>query len=598
MADSNSSLGFIPRPVTHITRGSYGAGKKGDLELNASLSAAQSQMFQWIVYGQETHARKVMTILDAWSENLFDFAGNDAMLLGGWTGGAWANIGEILRATWKAWPAASQAAFEKMLRTVYVPLLHPFFPEANGNWDAAMMHSLLAIAVYCEDESLFDHVIRHYKFGSGTSGITRYVYPNGQCEESARDQGHTQLGLGYLAITCQIAWNQGMDLFSEADNRLALGFEYTSRYMLGEDVFAYGKISPEVRGRFDDCYALPLQHFRYGGGIQMPYTEKAMERSLARSNSILSFYQGRSSSVADYPTPSPSRVAFEAGATIESQKLRGIVVQPGESIQQAIHDCPKGEQVALAAGLHELQTALVIPSGTWLCGVGRATVLFMEASKTGPGLTNQDMDLKDVTLENFLIEAGTAPHPSRDPNQDRRSLSSQLAQPRGGILFSTDHGHRIRNIRLKRITVRNATTSAVDIFLGEQITIERCDFSASGGAVAPGPGKHHCLNLSMTTEMVISGSRLVDSLQGCGICLTFCKSLQVRDCEIARNQFDGIKVVESSDISISDSLIEGNSREAVGRPRLMRGSSNVSISANVIRNNGSGETSGRKRIES
>jgi len=48
--------------------------------------------------------------------------------------------------------------------------------------------------------------------------------------------GHTQLGLAHRGDACEIAWNQGLDLYRYADNRLRRGFEYTARYNLGEDV--------------------------------------------------------------------------------------------------------------------------------------------------------------------------------------------------------------------------------------------------------------------------------------------------------------------------------------------------------------------------
>jgi len=175
---TSSSMDFDPNPFTHIVRGSYGAGQRGDRELNESLEAAESHVLQWVVTEREEHARKSADILDAWAATLADFSGNDAMLLGGWTGGKWANVAEILRATWPGWQRDRVRRFEHMLKTVYVSMLTPFFPEANGNWDAALMHSLLAIAVFCEDRPLLDHVVKHYRFGSGSSGITRYVYPN------------------------------------------------------------------------------------------------------------------------------------------------------------------------------------------------------------------------------------------------------------------------------------------------------------------------------------------------------------------------------------------------------------------------------------
>ena len=48
-----------------------------------------------------------------------------------------------------------------MLLTVYVPLLRMFYPEANGNWDAAIMYTLLAIGVFCEDRDLMEAMMNY-----------------------------------------------------------------------------------------------------------------------------------------------------------------------------------------------------------------------------------------------------------------------------------------------------------------------------------------------------------------------------------------------------------------------------------------------------
>lgn len=586
-----SSLDFTPQPVTHIVRGSYGAGQKGDREINASIESTESHVLQWVVTGSEAHARKAASIIDAWSSVLADFSGNDAMLLGGWTGAKWANLAEILRATWKNWPAASIHQFETMLRTVYVPLLYPFFPEANGNWDAAMMHSLLAIAVFTEDQALLDHVVRHYRFGPGTSGITRYIYPNGQCEESTRDQAHTQLGVGYFALTSLIAWNQNIDLFSEADDRLALGFEYTSRYMLGEPVFAYGAISDQTRGRFDDWYAAPLQHFRFDRGISMPYTEQAAEKALPRSHSVLTMFRGQGLAQPPHPPPTPSRIALQAGATLQPQSVPVDAVQPGQSIQAALNNAAlnnggQGSTVTLAAGLHNLSQPLLMPSGTTLLGVGRDTVLFLDPKQSGPAILNADQLTHDVTIRNLLIEAGTLPKPTRDPNQDRRPLATQLVPARGGIAFVTDADKTMRRITLYRVSIRNATLSAVEIFGAAGVKITSCDLSASGGAVAPGPGKLHCLKLTHVANASITGSRLADSFHGSGLAIAFGQTVTIEDCEIARNKLDGISLTDCQLVTVERCLLEGNGGNAIGEPPWASQSSHLKANNNILRNNG------------
>jgi hypothetical protein len=160
-----------------------------------------------------------------------------------------------------------------MLLTVYYPLIRDYFPEANGNWDAAMMDTTLCIGIFCDDRVIFDSAVNHFLRGEGNAGITKYVYPSGQCEESTRDQAHTQLGLGELAETCQVAWSQGVDLYGAADNRLALGIEYTANYLLGDDMPSYGIISTQGRDHFSDIYESAYQHYHYVKGLEIELYE-------------------------------------------------------------------------------------------------------------------------------------------------------------------------------------------------------------------------------------------------------------------------------------------------------------------------------------
>ncbi len=564
LAQPTSSLDFVPQPRAHIYRGSYGAGQTGVNELNAAVAAAQSHVLQWWVSKKQEHARKCIEILDAWSGTLCDFAGNDAMLLAGWTGGSLANVAEILRFSYSGWKADSIARFERMLQTVYVPLLRGYFPEANGNWDGAIMHSLLGIAVFCEDHALLESVLQHYRIGNGNAGITRYVYPTGQCEESTRDQAHTQLGLGYFALTARIASKQGIDLFSEADDRLALGFEYTSRYVLGEEVQSFGTISETTRGRFDDFYEAAFQHYRYEKGLAMPYTERAAMRVRERSSrNVLTIFRGDTNRTqSTKPAPSPSLIASHAGAQVaESQApSASLLIKPGESIQQALDSVANKANavVQLTAGLHTLEKPLSLPSGVTLVGAGRAAILFLDPKQQGAAIINAAPDLHDVVLRDFVIEGGVQPQPSRDPNQDSRPRRSQMAPPRGGVALRSDGTARQRNIRMERLTVLYCTLSAVDIFGADHVQIIDCDLSGSGGAVSPGAGQHANLKLSSTSHVEITGGRLADSLCGSGVRILLSTDVAISNCELARNAGDGVSLLASSGVTIKGCLLEGN----------------------------------------
>lgn len=587
-----ASLEFTPKPSAHIVRGPYDAGDKGGRELQESADAAENHVLQWYVTGDEAHARKVIEIFDAWSGTLADFFENDAMLLAGWTGGQFCNTAEILRATYPAWSAESQQQFKRMLLTVYVPLLRMFYPEANGNWDAAIMFTLLSIGVYCEDRGLMESVYRHFRLGPVNSGITRYVYPSGQCEETCRDQGHTQLGLGYMLRTCMIAWNQGVDLFGEADNRLALGMEYTARYMLGEDVPVYGRISPVSRGQFSDIYAAALQHYRYRKHIAMPYTERAAQK-VQKPRSVAAMFRGEAgvapANLKSPPQPSP--IATSAGAQsqpMSAAPANALAVAAGDSIQDALDKLKTngGGTLLLAAGLHTLPATLKLPSGVTIAGTGLSCELFLDPkSKQEPAIVNAEPDMHDVVLRDLVIDGGLEPSASRDPNSDAGRRRSARGPIRAGIVFQGDSKTPMRNLRLEHVTVRNCTYSGVELFGAEKVDIVNCDISGSGGEVPPGPGKNHNLKMNHVAQVVISGSRFDDSMWGHGIAVIFGRNVTILDCELARNQLDGVMIAESRQVAVEKSLAEGNSGAGISQEIWMDRNQDIALKDNTLRNN-------------
>ena len=278
LRQSESSLEFKPQPFARVIRGPYGNPNIGGNELCDQRPAAHSHALQWVVTRKPATCRQgdrdPRRLVPGTGQSFHE---NDAKLLAGWTGHAFCNAAEIIRWTDAGWQEQDIAAFQRMLLQVYYPLIADFFPEANGNWDAAIIDTMLCIGIFCDDRAIFDRAVNQYLRGPVNAGITHYVYPSGQCQESTRDQAHVQLGLGELAQACQVAWTQGVDLFGAADNRLALGFEYTARFLAGEEVPAQGGLFPRRPGRLSPIYEEVYQHYRFVKGLEMPYTEAGAE---------------------------------------------------------------------------------------------------------------------------------------------------------------------------------------------------------------------------------------------------------------------------------------------------------------------------------
>jgi hypothetical protein len=283
-----ASLAYTPDPTANVVRGVRNRPDIGSSKMSNDAAAAYAHALQWSLTGKQAHAAKAIEILNAWSGTLESVGGHDAKLLVGMDGISFCNAAELIRHTNDQWKPVDQKQFERMLREVFHPVIKDFYPTANGNWDAAMIQTMIAMGIFLDDRAMFDRATTYFLSGEGNGAISKYLNHFGQCQESGRDQVHTQMGLGYLGCACEMAWKQGVDLYGAANNRLALGFEYTAKYNLGEEVpyepyrsvegrYHYLKISKKSRGRFRPIFERTIHHYHDRLGLDMPYSRKVAQ---------------------------------------------------------------------------------------------------------------------------------------------------------------------------------------------------------------------------------------------------------------------------------------------------------------------------------
>ena len=92
-----------------------------------------------------------------------------------------------------------------------------------------------------------------------------------------------------MGTACQIAWNQGLDLFGYDNNRLLAGAEYTAKYNQMQDVpfKYYNNCQPanhkwpaiNGRGRLDDrpVWEMLYNHYVVRRGLSAPYVQRMAE---------------------------------------------------------------------------------------------------------------------------------------------------------------------------------------------------------------------------------------------------------------------------------------------------------------------------------
>ncbi|MEW1724553.1 alginate lyase family protein [Streptomyces sp. NPDC093109] len=245
------------RPLERVVRGGDGDNVA---QFYLDVHAAYQNALRWKVTGDTAHADTARDILNTWSETLTALDGNaDRFLAAGIHGYQFANAAEIMR----GYEGFDLARFQKMMLTIFYPMNNSFLTNHNGafitnywpNWDLVNIASVLAIGILCDDRAKVDQAVTYFKTGEGNGSLKNaisVIHPGGlgQWIEAGRDQGHALLGIGIAATICEMAWNQGIDLYGYDDNRFLKGAEYVAKWNLGESVpyspYVYRKGAPGI----------------------------------------------------------------------------------------------------------------------------------------------------------------------------------------------------------------------------------------------------------------------------------------------------------------------------------------------------------------
>ncbi|MGF7239048.1 MAG: alginate lyase family protein [Frankia sp.] len=292
VANRHSQSTWKANPLATVVRGGTG---QNFTTLYNDIHASYQNALRWKITGDAANGDAARDILNAWSKTLTAVTGNaDRFLAAGIYGYQFANAAEIMR----GYGGFDFDRFKNMMLNVFYPLNEQFLTGHNdacitnywANWDLSNMNSILAIGILCDDQAKVDRAVSYFKTGAGNGAIMNvipFLHPDGlgQWQESGRDQGHTMMGVGQLGTFCEMAWNQGYDLFGYADNRFMRGAEYVARYNLGQSVpfttYTWGtgqncaqrsqtEISSASRGQDRPIWELVYNHYAVRKGWSVP----------------------------------------------------------------------------------------------------------------------------------------------------------------------------------------------------------------------------------------------------------------------------------------------------------------------------------------
>ena len=219
--------------LTYNMAGPYATvGRAPDVNLWAwrnDMVAVWNLSRMWHFTGNEEYARKARAILRAWATTQVEFTGRESMLdLGDYAymfvGGA-----DILRGTWQGWTEDDTAVVKKYFKDVLMPASNPYGEHQFGaaNKGALALVALGLMAIFNDDAEALDKVVSQARTLAHIG--LRSSNDIGMLGDSLRDQGHAHGQLKSLSMLAEALWKQGIDIYSDLDDRLLAAGEYFAR---------------------------------------------------------------------------------------------------------------------------------------------------------------------------------------------------------------------------------------------------------------------------------------------------------------------------------------------------------------------------------
>ncbi len=265
---------------------------------------------RWHLEGNEECGKTACDILNSWSSTLKTVTGNaDRYLASGLYGYQIANAAELMR-DYEGFDVNSMQ--DMLINVFYKPLSERFLISNEfgrdhndayitnywANWDLCNMAATVAIGIFCDRRDIYEIGIEYFRNGAGNGSVYNaipHLYDGSlaQWQESGRDQGHSNLGIGLMASVCEMAWNQGDDLYSWADNRFMYAAEYVAAYNTGVEMpfelyewgtggkgeySSHGVVSNATRGEMRPIWAMVYNHYVNRMGYDMPNVKAIMDK--------------------------------------------------------------------------------------------------------------------------------------------------------------------------------------------------------------------------------------------------------------------------------------------------------------------------------
>src|SRR5258708_11087927 len=250
---SYSSSTYTPNPVTVVSN-APGVAHYYNIEYDSTASYQNALM--WNATGNTAYRDKAISIINGWSYTLTNFIG--ANISAGFCVYKFAAAADILEYKNSGWSAADFSKCIGMLEIIYTNSVYnpaQGLPLSNGNQGILDICAIMRLGILEDNTNKYNYGVglytgtTNYNYAAVTNfttvpapgsynsslpclAITCAIHANGCPGESRRDQAHGDYPAFYEQDAA-IAWRQGLDLYSFANNRLLASAEWYVAYNMG-----------------------------------------------------------------------------------------------------------------------------------------------------------------------------------------------------------------------------------------------------------------------------------------------------------------------------------------------------------------------------
>jgi hypothetical protein len=146
----------------------------------------------------------------------------------------------------------------------------------RSNWTITIIEALMQIALITENKELFDKMIVDYKTTFDNS-----FKETGMNNELTRDQMHSQFGIASFIQCCELAYNQGIDLYGYKNSLLAKAMEYNNTILNTRQAppdYPKDKLPIKEMWFFKSSWQIGYNHYVSRKSMKLPETIKQLDR--------------------------------------------------------------------------------------------------------------------------------------------------------------------------------------------------------------------------------------------------------------------------------------------------------------------------------